>query len=111
MSNDFELQGISELIERALSILDNDNHINDEQAKGILECLLDKYHFKEESVSFNDPIEEQGFLFINEHLETNYHQLSQSLLSKVICTVMRSIRRHKTGSRGYMDFIHQYVDI
>jgi hypothetical protein len=110
MSNDFELQSISEFIEKALCIFDKDHYINDEQAMRILECLLDKYHFNDSIISFKNKVEEQGFLFINDHIEDKYNQLSQVILTKVISAVMRSLRRHKTGTRGYMDFIQQYVN-
>ena len=110
MSDDFELQSVSEFIEKALCIFDENHYINDEYAMGILECLLDKYHFNDSIISFENRIEEQGFLFINEQIVDKYKELPPDILTKVISTVMRSLRRHKNGIRGYMDFIQQYVN-
>lgn len=62
MKNDFELQGISELIERALGKLDNDHRLNDDQASRILERLLDKYHFNDANISFDNAEEQKDLI-------------------------------------------------
>ena len=59
---------------------------------------------------FENRVEEQGFSLIYDNLEDKYSKLPHAILTKVICTIMRSIRRHKAGTRGYMDFIQHYIE-
>jgi hypothetical protein len=109
MANDFQIQSIAELIERGLCICDEENNIDDTIAKSIVERLLDKYHFQENSIVFENGLEEVGFSFVNGHIEKNFQDIPGEVISKVLSTVLRSIKRHTTGGREYLDFTHQFV--
>lgn len=109
MKIDFHLQSISELIERGLCIFDEENDIDDAIAKKIVERLLDKYHFQECSIVFENDLEEAGFAFVNGHIEKNFRDIPNDLISKVLCTILRSIKRHTYRRSEYLDFAHQFV--
>ncbi len=109
MDNDFELQSIAELVEKVICIIDDENNINDSIAIRLVELLLDKYFYRDEKLAFNNPLEEKGFSFIHEHLEKNFKDLSTDQVYKVLSTILRSIKRHKNGTRDYLNFVHQFA--
>lgn len=111
MNNDFQIQSIAELIERGLCIFDEGNNIDDRIAKSIVERLLDKYHFQENSIFFESGLEEAGFAFVNGHIEKNFGEIPNEVISKVLCTILRSIRRHTIGRSEYLDFTHQFFNM
>ncbi len=111
MGNNFELQGISELIEKGLCIIDDENNINDSIAIRIVELLLDKYFFEDEKISFINPIEEKGFSFIHKHIEKNFGDETKDQIYSVLATILRSIKRHNEGSRGYLNFAHKFAGV
>jgi hypothetical protein len=109
MDYDFELQNIAELIEKGICIIDDEHNIDDSIAIRFIELLLDKYYYKDQTVSFNTNLEEKGFSFIHEHLEKNYKDLPADQIYKVLSTVLRSIKRHNNGTRDYLNFAHQFA--
>ncbi len=111
MDGDFELQNIAELIEKGLCIIDDQHNIDDSLSIRFIELLLDKYFYKDETVSFNTHLEQEGFSFIHEHIENNFKDLPNDQIYKVLSTVLRSIKRHKNGTRGYLNFAHQFAGV
>lgn len=109
MSNDFNLQNIAEGIEKCLCEIDNENNINDAVATRIVELLLDKYFFNDEKLFFNSPLEEMGFSYIDKHMKRNLKDISTEEVNRVLATILRSIKRHNNGARGYLHFAHQFV--
>ncbi len=111
MKDDFELQRISELIERGLWIIDEENDINDSHAARYIELLLDKYYFKDEPVVFKNEFEKEGFLFIDRHIEENFSDIPKDVTYKVLSSILRSINRHTNGEREYLNFVHQFINL
>lgn len=111
MKNDFELQSISELIERGLCIIDEENDINDSHATRLIELLLDKYYFKDEPVVFKNDFEKEGFLFIDGHIVKNFSDTPIDVTYKVLSSILRSINRHTNGKREYLNFAHQFISL
>jgi hypothetical protein len=109
LKNDFKLQNISELIERGLCIIDEENDINDSHAARIIELLLDNYYFKDEPTVFKNEFEKDGFLFIDRHIEENFPDTPKDVIYKVLSSILRSINRHTNGKREYLDFVHQFI--
>jgi len=80
----------------------------------VLERLLDRYHFRDEGLSFSDGLEEDGFTFIARAIDKDLAGVPHDVLSKIVGAVYRSIRRHSSGSsdsREYIDFIYTHVGI
>lgn len=111
MKDDFELQKISELIERGLCIIDEENDINDSHATRFIGLLLDKYYFKDEPVVFKSEFEKEGFLFIDGHIVENFSDIQTEVIYKVLSAILRSIKRHTNGKREYLDFAHQFISL
>jgi len=109
MKNNFQCIDISVLIENDLCNFDEENDIDDETAKRILERLLDKYHFQESSIVFNNGLEEAGFAMVNDHIEKNFQEISSVVITKVLGAILRSLKRHTNGKREYLDFIHNFI--
>lgn len=76
-----------------------------------MERLLDKYHFQENSISFDHGLEEAGFTFVNGHIEEKFGKIPFEVVSKVLCTILRSIRRHTNGKSEYLDFTRQFFGL
>ena len=109
LKNDFKLQEISELMERGLCIIDEENDMDDARAARIIELLLDKYYFKDEPVAFKNKFEKYGFSFIDGHIEKNFPDTPQDVIYKVLGSILRSIHRHTNGKREYLNFVHQFL--
>lgn len=111
LKNDFNLQNISELIERGLCIIDEEDDINDSHAARILELLLDKYYFKDEPAVFKNEFEKDRFFFIDRHIEDNFPDTQKDVIYKVLSSILRSINRHTNGKREYLDFVYQFMSL
>ncbi len=98
-------------IEAALCRFDDDmeRKIDDNIVSRLIELLLDKYHFKDGELSFNNKLEENGFQFMDAIVQKELASPVDENLIKTLGAVYRSIKRHTTGRREYLDFIHQYV--
>lgn len=109
MKNNYLHIDISVLIENDLCGFDEENDIDDETAKRILERLLDKYHFQESSIVFANGLEEAGFVLVNGHIEKKFREIPGEVITKVLGAILRSLKRHTNGKREYLDFIHNFI--
>jgi hypothetical protein len=73
--------------------------------------LLDHYHFNDNELKFKNELEEDGFSFINSVIENDLKNISKEQIVKIIGTIYRSIKRHTSGRREYLDFIQQHVGL
>ena len=111
MEASFQLQDYSNAIEGSLCAFDNEtgNQIKDEVAIRIIELMLDKYYFKEESIEFSDNIIEQGFNQVKDVIETDLRDLPKDELVKVLAAIRFVAKRRARGRRDYFSIIHSYV--
>ncbi len=63
------------------------------------------------NMKFKNEFEEDGFSFINSVIENDLKNISKEDTAKIIGTVYRSIKRHNSGKREYLDFIQQHVGL
>ena len=111
MANNHNLQNNTDIIESTICKYDeaNENALTDNMLKGIIERLLDKFHFKDDELLFSNKVEENGYLFLSETIKENLDDLSESEIVKIIVTVYRSVLRHHNESRAYLNFIHNLI--
>ena len=116
MADDNALQDDCNVIEGALCGFDSVKGmaLNDKCCKIVLERLLDRYSFGDQTLSFTNTLEKEGFEFMEAVIHEDLPGLEPAYLGLLIATVYRSIKRHADGNYGkrmYLDFIHQYVGI
>jgi hypothetical protein len=111
MGSNIQLKNISEIIERELCRFDKGYSIDDVTAIRIIERLLDKYHFRESPIVFENNFEKVGFVSVRNLIEKNLREISAEVLTKVLGAILRSIKRHTNGKREYLDFIHIFTGI
>ena len=113
MSNLNSLQDQANVIESAFCRLDEEleNNFNDNDAIRLAELLLDHYHFNDNELKFKNELEEDGFSFINSVIENDLKNILKEDTAKIIGTIYRSIKRHTSGRREYLDFIQQHVGL
>ena len=62
-------------------------------------------------LKFKNELEEDGFSFINSVIENDLKNILKEDTAKIIGTIYRSIKRHTSGRREYLDFIQQHVGL
>ena len=108
-----DLQDYANAIESALCAFDHSlgNQVNDDTVLKILELLLDTYYFKENNITSNDEIVDNGFAFVSAKVKEDLCEISEEVITKIIRTIYFVAKRRTKGQREYLDFIHQYVGI
>ncbi len=82
--------------------------------KGKRKCLAEDsfiYHFNDVELNFKNKMEEGGFRFFEAIIEKELSHIVKKELCGLLGTIRRSIKRHTTGKREYLTFIHQYVGV
>ena len=108
MDQSADLQDIAIIVEKNLVDIANVNDLSDSQAKAIIERLLDHYHFGDTALVFSSAAEEQAFQGITRQLSKKSSSTSAEIIVKVLCTVLRSLRRRTEGGREYINFIKRF---
>jgi hypothetical protein len=113
MSNDFDLQDQTNVIESAICQFDEEQNrnLNDKGIIKILELLLNRYHFQDENLTFSNKLEGTGYIAIDRAIAEDLSSLTHEEISKLLATVYRSTQRHVGASREYIEFIHGHVGI
>lgn len=111
MEASFELQEYSNAIEGAICAFDEDSEqrINDTIPIRVIELLLDKYHFRDESVVFDNSLLERAFHYVNKVIETDLSKVPTEKLVKVLAVIYFVANRRSKGGREYLEIINQYV--
>ncbi|TAN47134.1 MAG: hypothetical protein EPN21_18430 [Methylococcaceae bacterium] len=111
MDGDFGLQDYSNAIEGSLCAFDSEtgNKMKDESAIKILELLLDKYHFKEETTEFSDNFIEQGFAQVKATIDMDLRHVPEEEIVKILSAIRFVADRRAQGGRDYLAIIHKYV--
>jgi hypothetical protein len=113
MDANIELQEYSNAIEAAICAFDQDTEqrMNDTIPIRVIELLLDKYHFRDESVIFDNDLLERAFHYVNKIIETDLSKLPTDKLTKVLAVIHFVAKRRSRGGREYLEIIKQYVGI
>ena len=111
MSDSFELEAISNVIESTLCnmALESRDLFQDKDAIKLIELFFDKYHFKDDELQFADILQRNNFHKILEVCHQDLASTPQEELVKVMAAVYRSIQRRTNGHREYLQFAQQYV--
>ena len=111
MESNFELQVLSNAIERSLCLFDDNYYksLNDLIMIKLLELLLDKYHFKDENLLFDNDLIKTGFLLVDEVIQKQLKNVDETKIVKVIGVIRFVAKRRTTGRREYLTIIHEYV--
>ena len=112
MRDDYNLQECSNIIESSLSAfnMEQEYSLSDDDAIGIYELLLDKYYFKDEIISSDKPLWQQGFDYIDKNIQNDMGNVDDEIIFKVLGAARASARRRTDVThREYMNFIEEYV--
>ncbi|MBI5590846.1 MAG: hypothetical protein HY881_10225 [Deltaproteobacteria bacterium] len=111
MEANAELQTYSNVIEGAICSFDHqtDNTINDTIAIGIIELLLDRYHFKDEIIKFDSELVQNGFDYVNKAIEKDLSDIPSENIVKVLGVIHFVAKRRTSGRREYLKIINDYV--
>jgi len=113
MAHDFNFQDNANVIESTICQFDTKvgRIIDDNIVLRLTELLLDKYHFNDKEIKFVNELEERGFNLIDGVIQQEMSNLPPEDLSRIIGAIYRSIARHTTGKREYIEFIHEHVGV
>lgn len=113
MANNPELGSIADVVELSLcQIWANDHlHVDDGTAARLVELMLDKYHFKDETPRTDTPVLEEGLRFFSQNLDKKLAHIHPEQLVKVLSAVYRSIQRRTVGGTSYLQFVSQFNGI
>jgi hypothetical protein len=111
MAESMELQEYSNAIEGAISAFDRKTEykINDDVAIRVIELLLDKYHFKDEILTFDNELVEKGFFHVNKAIEDDLAEVHIEELIKVLGVIYFVAKRRSLGGREYLRIVNNYV--
>ncbi|MEA2114049.1 MAG: hypothetical protein U9P36_01540 [Thermodesulfobacteriota bacterium] len=113
MADSPELDTISNVIETALCEVwaaDEDN-VNDRTAAGLIEMLLNQYHFGEGEPQIDDPVLAAGHQLMSRTIKDEFSRLPVEELVKVLGAVYRSIQRRTTGGSSYLEFVSRFTGV
>lgn len=113
MSDSLELQDISNAIESTLCALEleSEESFTDKIAARLIELYLDKYHFKDPKLTFNNNAIEVQFYKMSKIFEQELLNIQEDQFLKVLASVYRSIQRRTNGGKEYLRFAQQYVGV
>jgi len=105
-------QSISDNIESAFCSIDEKHNYNmtDDDAKIILERLLDKYYYKDDTIVYDNQIIEIGFKYVDNIIQVKLlNMVDIDTLIQIIGAIHFVLVRRTTGKREYFNIIHKYV--
>jgi hypothetical protein len=111
MDANMELQNYSDSIEGALCKFDHEvnQSINDNVAINIIELLIDKYHFKEEIIKFDNDLIRNGFHSVDKAIKDDFINVPREKLVKILGVIHFVAKRRSEGGREYLQIIDDYV--
>ncbi len=111
MEANINLSDVSDSIEGAICAFDlkNDKALKDDMAIGMIELLIDKYHFGDEKFDSDDPFILQGAEYLDKTIEKDLKRIDKDTLVKVLGVIRFVAKRRTRTGREYMSVIHQYV--
>jgi hypothetical protein len=111
MNDDLELQSYANTIESALCLWDRSMNgaLSDNSALLVLERLLDKYHFMEDTVETMEIRLRRGYEMVLSAIRADLGDVSNEILVKILSVIYFVARRRARGGRDYFDIINRYV--
>jgi hypothetical protein len=113
MNADLDLQTYSNSIESALCLWDQEMNgmLTDAAALSVLERLLDKYHFKDDTLDdFQGPVR-RGQQIVQSAIDADLADIPNDKIVKILGAIHFVARRRARGGRDYFDVIHRYVGV
>ena len=106
-----ELQDYSYAIEGAIGAFDRRTgcKIKDDVPIRIYEKLLDKYYFKDEKVTIENKLLEDGFGHVQSVIESDLKGIDEEKLVKVLGVLHFIAKRRTRGHREYLAIVEQFV--
>ena len=106
-----ELQEYSYAIEGAIGKFDRrtGRKIKDEVPICIYEKLLDKYHFKDRKIIFENELLEGGFTQVEDAIKSDLQKVDEEKLAKVLGVLHFIAKRRTRGHREYLAVVEQFV--
>ncbi|WP_328987134.1 hypothetical protein [Thiorhodovibrio winogradskyi] len=111
MDNNMELASYSNSIEGALCAYDikHDGKLKDSDAIKIIELLIDKYHFQDQSFDQENKLITNGFRYVDQSIIEDLKDVTNDIIVKVLGVIRFVAKRRTQLGREYMNVIHQYV--
>ena len=111
MAGSAELEAYGNSIEGALCAYDFEcgQNLRDSDAIKIIEMLIDKYHFQDQTVDDKDEIIMNGYNYVDKIIGKDLENVETAKIVKVLGVIRFVARRRTNTGREYMDVIHQYV--
>ena len=105
------LQDCSYAIEGAIGAFDRQTGriIRDDVPLQIFERLLDKYHFKDEKLTFASELIEDGFNYVESVIKADLPRIDEAELVKVLGVLHFVAKRRSRGNREYLAIVEQFV--
>jgi hypothetical protein len=112
MEKNIDLCAISNAIESGLCSFDMQKQetLDDAIAISILERLIDKYHFKDENIKFENADIKKGFEIVDDIIR-DLDSIDVEMLVKVLGVIRFVAKRRTTGNREYFTIIHEFVGV
>jgi hypothetical protein len=113
MEANFDLQKYSNTIEGAICKLDYEanNAMNDGDAINLLELLIDKYHFGDETAKLDGAFLEKSFHYMTDVVDSDLHDVPRDTLVKILKVIHFVAKRRSQGGREYMKVINDLVGV
>ena len=110
MEYDSDLTQYYNAIEGAINTFAAEHgRVDDAVAGRLIERLFDKYHFKDDNMVFDNPLQADLFSYIEAVIASDLPNTDSAKLLGVLGAVYHSIRRRTRGGQEYMNFVKQYV--
>ena len=113
MSANLDLQPYAYSIESALCLWDQEMNgmLTDAAALSVLERLLDKYHFHDDTLdSVQGPVR-RGLQFVQSAIDADLADIPNDRIIRILAAIHFVARRRARSGRDYLDVIHQYVGV
>lgn len=111
MEEDMELEAYGNSIESSICAYDVKigRKLTDSDAIGIIEILIDIYHFQDLQTTEQNPIIAEGLNFVQGAIREDFDGVSSETIVKVLGVIRFVAKRRTNRGREYMNIIHQYV--
>lgn len=113
MADSPELEDIANMIESTLCRVwaDDTDKVNDRSAARLVELMIDRYHFNDDTPQADSPALAEGFHLFSQYTGKTFSQLHSEEVVKILAAVYRSIQRRTVGGSSYLQFVSQFTGI
>jgi hypothetical protein len=113
MADNPELESIANVVELSLCQIwvHDHQHVEDRTAARLVELMIDRYHFNDETPRTDTPVQEEGFRLFSQNIGEKLAHIHPEQLVKVLAAVYRSIQRRTIGGSSYLQFVSQFTGI